>query len=253
MSAAGYQGPQAPQKKTSPWIFVLIGCGGLIVIGGLIAIALVVFGINKAKEAGFDPDLMRKNPALAMAKVVAAVNPDVEVVSVDERAGRITLREKSSGKVVTMDLEDVKQGRIVFETEEGRTTIEGAGQGQEGGSMRIESGEGSYQIGGAADVRLPAWYPSYPGARPEGLMSSQTADGTTGTAKFETNDSVEQVMSFYKNGFERAGLTVNTIQHGGAEQGAMVTGSMPDESRSAMVMIGRENNRTTVAITYVEK
>ena len=34
-----------------------------------------MFVVNKAKQAGLDPDLIKKNPALAAAKLAVAANP----------------------------------------------------------------------------------------------------------------------------------------------------------------------------------
>ena len=61
---------------------------------------------------------------------MAALNPNVEVVSTDERAGKITLRDKQTGKTVTFDARDVQKGHISFEGDNGeKVEIQGEGQG----------------------------------------------------------------------------------------------------------------------------
>jgi hypothetical protein len=43
---------------------------------------------------------------LALGRRIAAANPDAELVSIDEDAGTIGLRNKKTGKVVTITFED---------------------------------------------------------------------------------------------------------------------------------------------------
>ena len=49
MSAGHPTGGEPAPKKTSPWIFVLIGCAGLIVIAGVAMVGLGYFAVNKVK------------------------------------------------------------------------------------------------------------------------------------------------------------------------------------------------------------
>jgi cytochrome c-type biogenesis protein CcmH/NrfG len=51
-----------PKKKTSPWVWILGGCGVLVVLIVLALVATSLFIAKKAKDAGLDPDLMKKNP-----------------------------------------------------------------------------------------------------------------------------------------------------------------------------------------------
>lgn len=243
-------GPPAGPKKTSPWIFVLIGCAGLIVIAGVAAVALGVFAVHKAREAGIDPDLMREKPALAAAKLIAAANPDVEVIAVDENTERITFREKSTGKTVTLNLDQVKQGRISFESEEGgEVTLESSGEG----AMTVTSPEGTMQMGSAASATLPAWLKAYPGSASQGVVSSETADGRSGTVAFQTKDSAEAAVKFYRQALESAGLKVTTMQESGAAAGGMVNGESEDGKRSAAVIITSGENGVSIHVTFQEK
>jgi hypothetical protein len=254
MSAPNPAGPQvAGPKKTSPWLFVLIGCGGLIVILGIALMAGGFFVFQKAKEAGLDPDMLRENPALAAAKMIAATNPDIEVVSADDDGERITFREKSTGKTVTLSLDEVKQGRIRFESDDGEEVVIGStGEGEAGG-FRMESSKGSYEIGASSSVDLPDWLPVYPGAEAKGMMKSTTPEGRAGTTSVTTSDPVERVMEFYQKALEDAGLKVNTVETSGATSGAMVSGESPDGKRGAMIMIGTGDEGTTAAVSYNEK
>jgi hypothetical protein len=248
MSAAPPVGGAPPKKKTSPWIFVLIGCAGLIVVVGVAMVAIGFFAVNKAKEAGFDPSLLKENPALAAAKLAAAADEDIEVVGVDEDAGTITFREKSTGKEVTMNASDIREGKITFESDEGETATFEAGGAAEGEGFRVQTPEGSYQLGAPAGAALPGWLPAYPGTSPEGVMSSTTPEGRGGSATMKTGDSPAQVIAFYKKALEDAGMEVSTVDQAG--RGGMVSGETADKSRGAMIIIGADGGGTTVNATY---
>ena len=256
MSAPNPTNPQmggAPKKKVSPVVIILAVVAGLVVIVTLLMVAGGLFVYTKAKQAGFDPEMMKENPGLAVAKMVAAMNPDVDVVDVDEGAGQITLRDKKSGKTVTVDFDDVKEGRITFQGDEGeKMTFDASGGGEEG-SLRLKSSEGTFEIGAAASGKVPGWVPAYPGAAPEAVMSGETPEGRGGTVTFTTSDSVTKVMEFYTGALKRDGFEVNSMQHGGAEAGAMVTGETPGGKRNVVIMIGTGKPGTTAAVSFSEK
>src|SRR5579863_9141162 len=95
------QVPVAPAKKTSPLVWIL---GGLVVLmfGGMVTCGVIGYLATRViRNAGFDPDLMRSNPGLAMTKMAAAIYPNLQVVSTDDRSGTIVMREKSTGKIMT--------------------------------------------------------------------------------------------------------------------------------------------------------
>jgi hypothetical protein len=232
---------------------VLIGCAGLIVIAGVAMVAIGFFAVNKAKEVGLDPSLMQEQPALAMAKIIAAGDENIEVVDVDENAGRITFRQKDTGKTVTMNTEDLKEGRISFESSEGESFSMEASGSDDNQVIRMKTDEGSYEIGGGSSADIPSWLPAYPGTNPEGLMKQAGPEFNAGAMTFETRDSVTKVMEFYQKAFAEAGMEVQTVQHSGAEAGAMVSGSTGDDTRSAHAMIGAGDGGTTATISYTIK
>jgi hypothetical protein len=204
----GAPGAPAP-KKTSPVVWVLAGCGVLVV---LIAGALAIGGFfiaHKVKQAGIDPELLQKHPELAAVKMMVAMNPDAEIVSIDENRGVVSVRDKRTGKVVTMIFEDIKNGKLTFEEDGKKVSIQGQGEG-DNASVTLNSSEGTASLGGV--VKLPGWFPAYPGATPKGF-SSQTAAGSQGGFAFKTGDSAEQVITFYENGLKSAGLTVDVTRH----------------------------------------
>ena len=99
---APFGGP--PKKKIHPIVWVLIGLAGCFL---LVVMAIVAGGVYVASR-------IADNPAQAAAALIAAGNPDVEVVSSNNERGLVTFREKSTGKTVTVNLDQLKQGKIVF-------------------------------------------------------------------------------------------------------------------------------------------
>lgn len=102
------QYPAPPKKKIHPVVWILIGLAACFL---LVIMAVVAGGVYIASRVA-------DNPAEAAAALIAAGNPDVEVVSSNRDKGLVTFREKSTGKTVTVNLEQLKQGRIVFTDED---------------------------------------------------------------------------------------------------------------------------------------
>ncbi len=236
--------PPAPAKK-SPVVWVLAGCLGLVAIVLIVVTVGGFFVAKKVHEAG-------NNPAFAATKLLAQMNPNVEVVTSDEGKGTITLRDKKTGKVVTFNFEDIKNGHIVFEGENGeRTEIRGQGEG-ESGSMEIKTDKGTARFGAGSAANLPSWLPVYPGSTPEGAFSAQGQEGTGGVYGFKTNDSMEKVADYFEQALKSAGLKTekNVINQNGVPLTAMVSGKTEDEARQVNITISKQAGETHVGVTY---
>jgi len=245
--------PPAPgaKKKTSPLVWILVGCGGLVL---LVAIIMLVAGVFVAKKAGSYLKEAEKNPAMAAAKMVVAMNPDLETVSADDAAGTITIRNKKSGEVVTLDLEDVKEGKIRFRDDEGKETEISASADAESGSLEISTGEGKVTFGAGGDGERPGWVPEYPGATPQGLYSSKGPQGLSAAFSFVTSDSPEEVMAFYEEQLKSGGFEVTTssMKKSGKVSGGLVNGIAEQAKRVVRVTVSDEEDGTRVAVNYQE-
>lgn len=203
MRPAAPAAPAAVARKTSPIVWVLIGIGVVILlIVGLITVGAFV-AMHKLKQAGLDPALWEKNPGVAAAKMLAAANPDAEVLSVDENAGVVVIREKSTGKTVKLNFADLKQGRITAESEGQKVSISGQGEGVE-----VKSAEGTAKFAAGSSVKLPSWLPAYSGAKDAGGLTSSGANGEAGSYGFKTSDSPAAVIQFYDSALKKAGFKI---------------------------------------------
>ncbi len=75
------QGGPSERKGLSPVAWIAIGCAGILVLAGIATFVGGIFIFKKAKNVVQE---MEDNPVLATAKLIAATNPDVELVAADE-------------------------------------------------------------------------------------------------------------------------------------------------------------------------
>jgi hypothetical protein len=87
--------PQAPKKGLSPLAWVGIGCAVLFVLGLLVLGGIVGVGGYFAKKAAAK---FEKNPTMAAAEMVVRLNPDLELVSSDEKTNTLTIKDKKTGE-----------------------------------------------------------------------------------------------------------------------------------------------------------
>ena len=240
--APAYAAPQpqmagAPQampatRKTSPLVWILVIVLGLFVLGGIAVVGTGMFIVHKARQAGIDPDLWRRNPGLAAGKMITAFNPNLEVARVDDGAGTLTIRDKRTGKEHTITFNDARNGRF-------RITA----QDDNGKQATVD-------FGGSAS-QLPSWIPSYPGSKPQVTIAGTGSEGLGGNFTFTTPDSASRVMEFYQDKVKGMGMQVNTVVTTG--EGGSLVATDEGSKRSLTVILGNSDGQTTVNVTYGQK
>lgn len=234
-------------KKTSVWVWIL---GGIAIFFFAIMLTCGVvgyMGLRMIKQAGFDSELMKRNPGLAMAKMVTAMNKDYETVSTNDRTGTIVVREKSTGKVMTMKF-DPDTKKMVIVTDDGKQSTVTIGNN----GVSAQSADGSsVKFGAAAGNDVPSWVPVYPGSSPQGTMSSTSAEGSQNTFTFKSPDPASKIIEFYSDKLKAAGYSIDMTTT--TAQGGMVQASDADKKHTINVIIGSSNEGTETAITAIEK
>src|ERR1700712_1765267 len=91
--------PQPPKKALSPLAWVGIGCAVLFVIALLALGGIGAIGSYFIKKQA---DKFEKNPTMAAAEMVVRLNPDLELVSSDEKTNTLTIKDKKTGEVTTL-------------------------------------------------------------------------------------------------------------------------------------------------------
>jgi hypothetical protein len=242
--------PQQPVKKgLGPLGWILIGCGGLVVIGGLIFAGAMFMGgrFLKSKAAEFE-----KNPTMAAAKLAVQMAPDLELVSADEEKNTLTIKNTKTGEVMTISAEDAKEGRWTVTTKEGTTVFDGSA---EKGTLEVKTDKGeTVTFGGTAPQNLPSWLPVYPGGSVTGTYDTTSAEGRTAAFTVTTRDSTDKVLEYYESEFKQAGFKVDKTTYSANNQtGGSVTATSEDQKRTAGVMVGTSGDETSAVVTFQEK
>jgi hypothetical protein len=249
---AGYPPPPPPAKKGMGALgWVLIGCGAIIVI----ALVVIAAATYMFKTRVVDP--LKKNPGMAVARMIVQANPDLDLVSEDDNASTLTIHNKKTNETITVSLDDVKNGRMRFSSEgKGSVTIDGSNPQ---GVVQIQDDKGqkaTFSAGAGASNDLPAWLPVYPGAKTSGGFSSKSATESVQTVGFTTSDSADRVLSFYTDKLKDNGLTVQpsaTVAVGGQTNTGFLTAESSDKKRHVQITVGTSNGQTSGSITYQEK
>jgi len=245
--------PAVPAPKKGRFIFwALGGCLVLVII-----VVIVVFSTCGyfAHKVGFDSELLQKKPELAVAKMLISANPDLEFVSIDEDRGIIRVREKKTGKELTIDLENAKNGKIVFSDEKNKSLeIQTQGEGENAG-VEIKSSEGTMKMGANAAGQLPNWLHSYPGAESAGAMVFNTEKGNAGSCSFKSKDSVEAIGAYYETALKGAGLEVQKTITQIPDRGSMIILSASENGtqRKANVTVSRSEESTIINLSFEGK
>ena len=245
------QAPLPPGKKPNILIWIL---GGIVVL--MLGVTTMCglggyFLLRKAKQAGFDTDLLKSNPGYAAAKMAMTLNPDVETVNTDDSTGTITVREKKTGKVVKFRFDADKKAMVLTDEDGKESTVRITGDGDKG-ALEVQGADGgTVKFGANAGDEMPSWLPVYPGSSPKGTFSAATKDGNHATYSFTTPDAPAKVMSYYQDQLKAAGFTVNMATT--TPQGGMVMAEDAGKTRTVILTIGAGGDGTTVGVTAVEK
>jgi len=214
-----------PPKKISPIVWILLAVAGLFLLAVVAVVGIGFFAYHKAKQAGFDMALLEKKPELAFVKMAVAANPDAEIIDIDEGRGVVSVKDKKTGKVVTLNFEDIRKGRLSLE----------------GGGKKVTLGAGS--------VTLPSWFPAYPGANPEGFSAQSQADSGGGFG-FKTADAPDTVASFYESELKKDGFNVELTKQAA---GAMLSAESGGRRAVINVMADTSGGGSGVNGTFKDK
>lgn len=234
MPQPGAMPPPPAQRRTSPLVWILVIVLGLFLLGFIGVVGTGFFVAHKMRQAGIDTDMFRRNPAAAAARIAALASRTVDIVGEDDNAGTLTLRDRRTGKTVTMSFDQARNGRFTFSAE-----------GDDGKTATMAFGAGT----------LPSWVPSYPGSSPQVNISAkgENSDGTGegGNFTFTTPYPASSVLTFYQQKAKDMGMQVN-LNMTTAEAGMVIA---TDESthRTLTAIVGADRGTTTVNVTYAGK
>lgn len=247
----GYGQPlPPPAKKGKVWVWVLGGCLGLMIMGAVVTAIVGYIAVQKAKEVAGD---FENKPVFTAAKALVMLNPEIELVEADEASERITIREKATGKTVTVSLEDLQQGRISFTNEQGEEyTLQAQGEGA-GGSVQVQGPDGqsvfSAQSGGG--IEFPDWVP-VPAGEIANSAKTTTNEATIWVATIRVNGTVQAFADKLEQDLASRGLKSNAKNITTSSDGAalMFSATSPDNKRSVTAMGGTKTGTDTLEIVF---
>jgi hypothetical protein len=212
-------------------VLVVILC--LFGVGVIGVVGLGAFVFHKAKQAGIDSELWRTNPGAAVGRMMAAVNPNLEVVRTNDADRTVILRDRHTGKQFRIAIDSARNGSLSLQADD------------DGKSARIDIGE---------DAKTPGWVPKYPGSRIQPGFSasgdSREGSGEAGTFVFKTSDRGSRVLEFYEQKAREMGLELHTLASDG--KGVIAAGDAERDRYFKVVIIGG-SDETTVNVTYARK
>ena len=242
------QPPLPPAKKTNILVWIFGGIA-VLMIGGLVTCGGIAYFIGKkVQNAGFDSDLAKQNPAYAIAKMGATMAPGVEVISSDDSKGIIKIREKDSGKEVTLKFDPEKKTMVVVNEDGKVATVRLNGEGDKG-SIEVETKEGTTRIGANMTTQMPDWAPQYPGSKAEGNFSMETGKGKQGGYTFKTPDTPSKVMTFYTEQMRAAGYKMGLTAS--SDQGGLISGKQDSTGHTLTVTVSPDGGGSNVMVLAV--
>lgn len=216
------QPPQFPRYEVKPkglpaLAWMGIGCAGIIFIGIVCVMLAGFWGYGKMKT-------FASMPGKTGAELVIRMNHDLEKISENDVTREMTLRVKSTGKLITLKYDDLARGHFP-----------------------------QFVKGDLAKV--PSWVPHYPAAADEAAaMQLEDANQVSGVLTFTTSDSIVAIKKFYEEEAGKLGFgdrRSSCLNIGGTENLSL---ECSGGKRAVSVSVaGKSGGLLNVLVGYTEK
>lgn len=242
------QAPVEQKKGLSPIAWVAIGCSSVLLVGVLTALVVGGFVLNKVRQLSTE---MTAAPVVTTAKLIAAANPEIELVEADESRRIVIFRNTRTDEEFTFDFEDIENGAVYFSSGDESLSIELEPGRNDDGTLTITTQDGRTLIGGGATADdIPEWVPVYPEAQPQKTISSDYYAGHWGAYTFTVEEDLQEVLDFYITEVEKLGLEITSQTT--TKESAMMTAQTPDEAMLITLTASGDNGEAQVLIQYNE-
>mgnify|MGYP001828287933 CR=1 FL=1 len=233
------------KKGLHPVAWVGIGCGVFVVIGIIAVVMVIGWGTRKVKEVAQD---FEANPQKAAAEMVVRLTPELEQVSTDDAAGTMTIRMKDTGEEVTLDYQDIADGRFTVTTADGTTTVDGSG----GNVTTTTPDGGTTVLGGGGLEKMPKWFDLPAGLTGwQSLMHSVKQGKVSAMLKAESTKPLDEMAAALKASLEAKGFeeTAN-MSVGGARSMSYANKA---EGKTVSLSMTKEGGKDFVLFTLTER
>lgn len=278
----------AAKKKTSPWVWVLVGCGGMVVVVGLLFVAGGFFVYKKGKE-------FAENPEILTANAIALASPDLELEETDKESRQFKFRHLPTEEQYTVGFDQLADGKLTIRNQAGEvvfsadansedgTLIEMKGKdgdvtiqsNEQGGAtvtstdadgnvqstntsftedgMTIENSDGSsYQVGGNVDVsQFPDWVPRWGGNTMQGTSIMRTQGQLNASYQFHHQGTMKALEDQVKSDMAAANMTATMDTK---TQEGMILNFEGESGRTLMMMAQvADQGGYDVAVNFVDQ
>jgi hypothetical protein len=183
-----------------------------------------------------------------MARLAAALNPQLELVTFDEPPGTISLRDRASGKLTVYRYRfDRSKNEFALASPDGTGVSFKAGTPGPG-SLEHRYPEFTIRTGEAAE-RSTGWIPVYPGANPSPMGSITGKGATAYSFWFNTKDTVGKVLGIYSEVFKKQGFAPAST----AAEPDVLAAEAESGKRNIQIRATRQGGLTHVIVYAVEK
>lgn len=169
------------EKKGLPALaWAGIGCGGLVLIG--VVVAVVMFVSSAAHFGKKMLESLDEHPGKTAAAAVLAERPElIQKVSEDRKTGELVLRFSTSEEEIRTNYDDIVMG------------------------VELKDSLGKPLFANSGDpAKLPSWLSRYPGATEETmLIQKDDAVSSHGVLAFHTTDAPTAVVVFYEREWDK--------------------------------------------------
>lgn len=237
------------KKGMHPMAWVGIGCGTVMLIGVIAMVLLVGWCRVKVDEVAKDYE---ENPERTTAEMVVKLNPEIEKVSSDDAAGTITIREKKTGKEMTLNYADIQEGKFSVTTDEGTATVERDGTGL---TTTTPDGQTTTYASGGIE-KMPKMFEVPKSVTGWVSMMHAERDGqVTGLVRGESTETVDALSESFTRAMTVAGFTEAsrvTVAH---TTNISFEKKKEEEgvTESVTVSVVEESDKRIVQLTYVTK
>ncbi len=241
----------------------------MLIIGGctFACVHYVRKGVRKAQQYS---ETAQKNPQMAAIEFAAAMSPNIEIVSKDESTGKITLRNKKTGEVVTLDsrkltsegtgealdqiMRGTKPAAAVAESEEETEPAPAPAPARRSPPAEPTVTSARANAFAATLRKFPDFIPAYRGGTTVGATLNSFGGNVVGSYSFTTSDPPEAAADFYEKRLTSAGFNIISRQNDANDNGPTVTlvAQHPSSQVTATCKAEIENEKTQVEISFVK-
>ncbi|MGE5322663.1 MAG: hypothetical protein ACM3SW_07370 [Actinomycetota bacterium] len=226
----------------------LIGWMATVVLMAIIAMAgLGFFWLHKAKETGLNPYLIKKNRDLAAAELAVIRNGNVRVVSTNDAAETMLVRDNKTGKTIALKFDRATKSMVEIE-EHGKQPAPAAARSS--GTAETKQPDAT-ATPAATSGTLPSWVPVYPGASLQNQLSAADNQKQAGSYTFVSPDPPDKVLSYYSQQLTSEGMKLMTT--GSSLNTGFIVGIQESEGRTVWVSAATASDGTHVSVKYEQK